>query len=161
MYLVHSLGGLVAKQAMVHMNESDKPEEKDNFNATYAMLFFGVPNIGMNIDGIRAMCDHQPNEKFIMSLSSKSQLLRNLHRAFTDKFNFPDAQIVCFFENIMSPSCVLVCPLFLTTITVINLLAEPSDEQMGEYRRKDTRGRPNFGNSWTTLDEQGPSYPGS
>lgn len=110
----------MAKQAMVHMNQSDKPEEKDNFNATYAMLFFGVPNIGMNIDGIRAMFDHQPNEKFIMSLASRSHLLRNLHRDFTDIFNFADARIVCFFENRMSPSCVLVCLPFLTTVAVIN-----------------------------------------
>ena len=125
MYLVHSLGGLVVKQAMVHMEQSDNPVEKDNFNATYAMLFFGVPNTGMNIDGIRAMFDHQPNENFIMSLATRSHLLRDLHRNFTDKFNFPDARIVCFFENRMTSSSVLVCLPFLTTVTVINLLVEP------------------------------------
>lgn len=115
----------MAKQAMVHMEQSENPVLKDTFNATYAMLFFGVPNTGMNIDGIRAMFDHQPNESFIMSLATRSQLLLNLHRSFTDTFNFPDARIVCFYENRETPSPVLVCPPFLTTVAVINLLVGP------------------------------------
>ncbi len=154
MYLVHSLGGLVAKQAMVHMEQSPNPVEKENFNATYAMLFFGVPNTGMNIDGIRAMFDRQPNEGFIMSLAIRSHLLRDLHRDFTDRFKFPDARIVCFYETRKTASSVLVCSPFMTTVAVINLLVGQGDEKMVEYRGKDSRGGPRFGNSCTTWEGQ-------
>ena len=124
------------------MKNSKDRVEKENFNATYAMLFFGVPNTDMNIAGIRAMFEHQPNEGFIMSLVEGSQLLRNLYRDFTDMFNFSDARIVCFYENKKTFSSVLVCLLFLTTVAVIDLLVESCDRKMVEYRGKDTRGDP-------------------
>src|SRR6266498_1974874 len=43
-FLSHSLGGLVVKQALVNLSkQSSERELKETFQSVYAMLFFGVP----------------------------------------------------------------------------------------------------------------------
>ena len=103
-FLAHSLGGLVIKQAIVDMKESNNSKDRDNFLATYGMYFFGVPNTGMNIGPLKCMIRDQPNEEFIMSLAKNSQLLRKLGRDFSNAFDFADSQIISFYETRGSPS---------------------------------------------------------
>lgn len=103
-FLAHSLGGLVIKQAIVDMKGSTNSKDRDNFFATYGMYFFGVPNTGMNIEPLKRMIRGQPNEEFIMSLAKDSQLLRNLGIAFSEAFDFADSQIISFYETRVSPS---------------------------------------------------------
>ena len=104
LFLAHSLGGLVIKQAIVDMKGSNIGKDRDNFFATYGMYFFGVPNTGMNIGPLKRMIRGQPNEEFIMSLANNSELLRKLGRAFSNAFDFVDSQIISFYETKRSPS---------------------------------------------------------
>lgn len=53
-FIAHSLGGLVLKQAIVQISSGDAADSR-NFKATYAILFFGVPNQGMDISFLLAM----------------------------------------------------------------------------------------------------------
>ena len=101
----------MVKQAMVDMQGSNHPLDQENFFATYGMCFFGVPNIGMNIGPLKCMIRGQPNEEFVMSLATNSQLLRNLGRDFTTaSFDIPHSQIISFYETRKSPSAVQVSP---------------------------------------------------
>ncbi|KAJ9130499.1 hypothetical protein NKR23_g12170 [Pleurostoma richardsiae] len=44
-FIGHSLGGLLIKEALVHVAKSDRGSEKlDLSRSCYGMLFFGVPN---------------------------------------------------------------------------------------------------------------------
>ena len=107
-FLAHSLGGLVIKQAIVDMKASNNEKDSYNLSATYGLYFFGVPNTGMNIGPLKCMIRGQPNEEFIMSLANNSQLLRNLRRDFPNAFDFADSQIISFYETRESPSSFFV-----------------------------------------------------
>ena len=62
MFIAHSLDGLVLKQAMVQISSGDAADSR-NFKATYGLLFFGVPNQGMDISSLLTMVRGQPNLK--------------------------------------------------------------------------------------------------
>jgi hypothetical protein len=72
--------------------------------ATYAMLLFGCPNTGMNIESLKAMCADQVNEPFLMSLRPGSERLRQLRRDFPRAFSARDSRIVSFYETELSPT---------------------------------------------------------
>ena len=140
----------MAKQAMYHMSDSDDNVDQSNFDATYAMYFFGVPNSGMNINGLKPMVRDQPNEEFIMSLARDSQLLRELHRKFWDKFIYEDSKVVSFFELRKSQSSRQVDLSLLTILAYIDLLVGSRDERVVEYGRPRILGGAVFSNSCTT-----------
>jgi hypothetical protein len=64
------------------MKSNDDPADKANFESTYAALFFGVPNQGMDISSLIPMVDGQDNLRFLMNFGEESELLRELHRDF-------------------------------------------------------------------------------
>ena len=99
MFLAHSLGGLVIKQAVVDMKKSATSRDLGNFSAICGMLFFGVPNDGMNIGPLKLMVHDQPNEEFIMSLANNSQLLRNLGRDFAKVCDSADFHMISIYET--------------------------------------------------------------
>lgn len=85
------------------MKNSDYPDDKANFLATFGMLFFGVPNTGMNINHLRPMVTGRPNESFILNLAQNTESLRILSRAFRESFDFDDSEIILFFETEYTP----------------------------------------------------------
>ena len=101
--IAHSLGGLVLKQAMVQMSSGDAADSR-NFKATYGILFFGVPNQGMDISSLLAMVRGQPNLHFLSTLSKDGGLLQCLIERFRTVFVFPDSRIYSFYETEMSPT---------------------------------------------------------
>ena len=102
-FLAHSLGDLVLEQALVQMKNSDYPADNANFNATRALQFFGVPNLGGNFDSLSRMAHTQPNEPFVMSLSKNSHLLRENVRNFARIIESRNLEISSFFETLTSP----------------------------------------------------------
>lgn len=73
--------------------------DKINFQATYGLLFFGVPNQGMDIDSLLPMVKGQENLSLLMTLRKGSELLRKLHRDFCSEFDFRDSSIISFYET--------------------------------------------------------------
>jgi hypothetical protein len=79
-------------------------EDKDEicqeiFKSIYAVLFFGVPNLGFRVNQWLSMVKGQPNQNLILSLGHGSTYLRDLHRDFRTAFDFQDSQIVCVYET--------------------------------------------------------------
>ncbi|KAI9776530.1 MAG: hypothetical protein M1839_009511 [Geoglossum umbratile] len=102
-FIAHSLGGLVLKQALVRMVDGN-PVDRENFYATYGALFFGVPNRGLRTEYLRAIVKNQPNEGLVVSLDPESDFLRRLHEDFCSKFRFRDSRIISFYETGLSPT---------------------------------------------------------
>lgn len=102
-FIAHSLGGLVLKQAMVQMASGDATD-LDNLKATFPIFFFGVPNQGMDIKSLLAMVRGQPNLPFLAALDKNNALLHELVEKFRAVFDFRDSQVISFFETKESPT---------------------------------------------------------
>ncbi len=77
----HSLGGLLVKEALVQLAESNS--EVDQIRRIIGALFFGVPNNGMDIASLIPMVNGQPNRFLLESLNMiNSQVLRLQARSF-------------------------------------------------------------------------------
>ena len=100
-FIAHSLGGLVLKQALIQIASGDGVDRRI-FESTYGILFFGVPNHGMDISSLLAMVDSQPNLPFLTMLSKHSGNLQGLVERFRTEFDFKDSQIISFYETCAS-----------------------------------------------------------
>jgi protein SERAC1 len=105
-FVAHSLGGLLVKEAMIQMKHDKNSQVL--LDSIYGALFFGVPNEGMEISSLIPMVKGQPNQALLHSLGKESQILRNQCREFPKAFGYPDSEIVCFYETEMSPTAVWV-----------------------------------------------------
>lgn len=82
-FLAHSLGGLILKDALVQVAEA-----RDNLNSSLldkvkGAIMFGVPNLGMEQSHLLAMVEGQPNEILVEDLSRGSNYLVRLDRSFS------------------------------------------------------------------------------
>jgi hypothetical protein len=105
-FIAHSLGGLVVKEAIIQMKR-DKNQQA-LLDSIYGALFFGVPNQGMEIASLFPMVKDQPNQALLHSLGKESQILRNQCREFPKAFDYQDSEIICFYETEMSPTAARV-----------------------------------------------------
>ena len=106
-FVAHSLGGLVFKEALIQM-KNDK-NSYDLLGLIYGALFFGVPSQGMDISHLLPMVEGQSNEVLIRSLGVESAFLHKQSRDFPKAFDFHDSEIVCFYETLKSPTAIKVC----------------------------------------------------
>ncbi|CAG9997203.1 unnamed protein product [Clonostachys byssicola] len=84
-FIAHSLGGLIVKQALAELSKSENEVHVKLMQAVHGLVFFGVPNDGMDIKSLIPMAGDGPNRSLIESLSSSnSQMLRTLHQEFHD-----------------------------------------------------------------------------
>ena len=102
-FMAHSLGGLVLKEAMVQMVSGSNADSR-NFKATFGILFFGVPNQGMDISSLLSMVRGQPNLHFLSTLSKDAGFLQGLIEKFQTTFAFQDSHIYSFYETNTSPT---------------------------------------------------------
>ena len=86
--------------------------DPDNFNiykSCYALIFFGVPNLGLRNDQLRSMVKGQPNERLINDLvvdkdSEPSPFLSGLSRRFADCCKNQGYKVISFYERRESPT---------------------------------------------------------
>lgn len=103
----HSLGGLLIKEALTQMAESDF--EADLLKRIHGLLFFGVPNDGMNISSLIPMVNNQPNQSLVLSLDPmNSQILRLQKRSFAKVMSGKTIKMYCFYETKISPTATKV-----------------------------------------------------
>ena len=100
-FIAHSLGGLVLKQALIQMASEDSIDRRI-LQSTFGILFFGVPNQGMDISSLLAMVGSQPNLPFLTMLSRDSGILPGLVEKFRTVFDFKDSEIVSLYETCAS-----------------------------------------------------------
>ena len=91
------------KQALVQAAEGSQ-DDIAILISCYAVVFFGVPNRGLNISSLTSMVSGQPNEDLIRNLDSSSRFLGLLHEMFYRHFTFDGSQIVCFYETKETPT---------------------------------------------------------
>lgn len=82
----------------------NKGTDSDIVKATYAILFFGVPSQGMNIESLVPMVGDQPNRAFLESLSKVSETLITQQAAFVKIFPLNGSELICFYETQRSPT---------------------------------------------------------
>ena len=97
-FIAHSLGGLVLKQALITM-ASGSMEDVSIFHSTYGILFFGVPNQGMDTSSLLAMVGSQPNFPFLILLSKDAGVLQEIIERFRTVFKFKDSDIISLYET--------------------------------------------------------------
>ncbi|KAI1391513.1 uncharacterized protein F4822DRAFT_396967 [Hypoxylon trugodes] len=94
----HSLGGLVVKQAWVYAHEGSK-EDNAIAMSCCGLLFFGVPNRGLNIGSLETMVKGQPNGNLIRDLAPKSRFLADLTQRFDSCFTLKDTKVISIYET--------------------------------------------------------------
>ncbi|CAH0047656.1 unnamed protein product [Clonostachys solani] len=82
-FLAHSLGGIVLKEALVQVADRDAAFSSIVENVRGAIMF-GVPSLGMLQSHLMALAEGQPNENLIQDLSREngSTYLRQLNKSF-------------------------------------------------------------------------------
>ncbi|KAL4962580.1 uncharacterized protein BDV14DRAFT_178258 [Aspergillus stella-maris] len=103
-FIGHSLGGLLIKEALVRARE--KSEDEKNLavsKSCYGLLLFGVPNLGLRNEQLNSIVQGQPNKRLIQDLvvdddSEPSPFLKRISdhfaRCCADQY-----RVVSFFER--------------------------------------------------------------
>lgn len=102
LFLAHSLGGVVLKQALVHLAGGDDRERAMLANVRGA-ISFGVPSQGMNIPDIFEMLGDQPNRALVRQLSNESEFLARLDVQFGGISYLQRIQFLWAFETRVTP----------------------------------------------------------
>jgi len=102
-FIAHSLGGLVLKQALLQMATSEDEDDARHLKETSDILFFGVPNQGMELSSLYPMAHRRSNLAFLSTLDRNSVLLQNLMTEF-NRVVLSDTRMISFFETHKSPT---------------------------------------------------------
>ena len=97
------------KQAVVQAAEGSQ-DDIAVFMSCYAIVFFGVPNRGLNTISLVSMVKGQPNEDLVRNLDPSSPFLGHLHDMFYRCFTYDDSQVVCFYETKETPTVEVSSP---------------------------------------------------
>ncbi|KAF8241213.1 hypothetical protein K440DRAFT_592033, partial [Wilcoxina mikolae CBS 423.85] len=100
-FIGHSLGGLVIKQALVDAAQGISENDKTILRSCVGLFLFGVPNRGLNNENLLSLVKDKRRAPFVHDLMEGSQLLRALYVAFqrSYKSNLKSCFIVSFFET--------------------------------------------------------------
>ncbi|KAH6651264.1 hypothetical protein F5144DRAFT_479119 [Chaetomium tenue] len=79
-FIAHSLGGLVVKEAVYQMANDDAADAQTIFG----LVLFGVPHFGLLVEPWLDIIGGQPNRTLIEDLSSNSRVLRKLDSRWPD-----------------------------------------------------------------------------
>jgi hypothetical protein len=111
-FISHSLGGLVVKQALVNLSkQSSERELKEAFQSVYAVLFFGVPCKGLDGErlGLAAIAKGQSTQGFLSDLRYDSWMVDKLAQDFLEVFFGREwVRIYSFHETVESATAVMV-----------------------------------------------------
>ncbi|QYT05591.1 hypothetical protein H0G86_012480 [Trichoderma simmonsii] len=105
-FIGHSLGGLVIKEAIVKLKEELDEKDASILNSTSGFLFFGVPHEGIAIESLVPLVKDSPNRSLLESLNKNSALLQRLEKDFSNAFGRNCLRIVSFYETENSPTAV-------------------------------------------------------
>lgn len=110
-FLAHSLGGVVLKQAMVMLAGSGQTEAFI-LSLVRGAIFFGVPSRGMPMDDLKVMLGTQPNaETLVKEISDTSNYLESLERQFTGISLLSKVTLFWAYETKITPTIIEVSQL--------------------------------------------------
>jgi len=104
-FLAHSLGGLVLKEAIVQMADREKSVAQIIDNVLGAVMF-GVPNLGMEQSHLLTMVEGLPNEQLVQDLARDggANYVRQLNIRFEGLTFLRAARIMWAYETRESPT---------------------------------------------------------
>ena len=82
--------------------------DKRQMQSIMGLIFFGVPNRGMDIESLRAIVGDQPNRYILESIGQCSDLLREQDLRFGLDFHYKDSPVFSFYETKTSPTALKV-----------------------------------------------------
>lgn len=83
---------------------SENSSNRDLLKSIRGILFFGVPNQGMDIQSFIPMVGDQPNRYLLETLDKASERLRLQSKQFREAFVSRGSEIVSFYETSTSPT---------------------------------------------------------
>lgn len=86
-------------QALHLMRTSTLSEDRKIFSVINGILFFGVPNQGMDISSLIPMVANQANRGFLHTLESNSPILRMQAQQYSDAIVNLRCDVVNFYET--------------------------------------------------------------
>ncbi|KAH6857077.1 hypothetical protein B0I37DRAFT_89683 [Chaetomium sp. MPI-CAGE-AT-0009] len=106
-FLAHSLGGLVLKEAIVQMADRDESVSSILRNVQGAIMF-GVPSLGMEQSHLMAMVEGQPNDSLVQDLSryGGGDYVRELNTRFEGLSFLGKGRIHWAYETKESPTVI-------------------------------------------------------
>jgi hypothetical protein len=104
-FIAHSLGGLLLKEAFIGMHANDEFEQS-LLRMTGGVLFFGVPSQGMNTESLAAMVGGKPQRLTLEMLNQTGNYIERerQHRKFCEAFSSKTSRLVCFYEVVATPT---------------------------------------------------------
>jgi hypothetical protein len=110
-FLAHSLGGIVLKDAIVQIADSGNRDMADIVDNLLGIIMFGVPSLGMQQSHLMAMVEGQANEMLVQDLSrdNGSSYVRRLNEKFNGLSTVHTVKILWAYETEESPTVVVSC----------------------------------------------------
>ncbi|KAK4446671.1 hypothetical protein QBC34DRAFT_147485 [Podospora aff. communis PSN243] len=105
-FIAHSLGGLIVKQALISLSKSEGEDDQRLLRAVYGVVFFGVPHDGMDNASLIPMVENGHNRYLVESIGSVNSYIlstqrREFHKALRPK---GESEVLCFYETQKSPT---------------------------------------------------------
>lgn len=106
-FVAHSLGGIIVKEALRESEDSDKEHQKDIIKSTVAVMFLGTPHRGSNMAGLGEIAKDvaavalrfDTNSDILGALSVDSPQLDVCRRSFVRQWNKYNFQVKTFQES--------------------------------------------------------------
>ncbi|VUC22983.1 unnamed protein product [Clonostachys rosea] len=136
LFLAHSLGGLVLKQALVSLANSFQSDNTLRVSIKGGILF-GVPNFGMEQTSLLSMVRGQSNEGLVADLALDSQYLSHLDQQFSGLSSLQDAKIYWAYETKKSPTVIQDSAQNWSRGGPEKILVTPNSATRGLHTRKD------------------------
>ncbi len=105
-FLAHSLGGIVLRQALVQLASSNKTDNS-LLGAVRGAVFFGVPNLGMEQADLRNIIQSNPNEALVDDIARNSHYLRRLNEDFFGRPFSEHMMLFWAYETSESPTAIV------------------------------------------------------
>ncbi|PTB63731.1 hypothetical protein BBK36DRAFT_1126010 [Trichoderma citrinoviride] len=107
-FLAHSLGGVVLKQCLFMLADSNTSGEEILLKIKGA-IFFGVPSEGMNIEDIHSMLGDQPNKSALVAeISDRSDYLSSLEKRIYGISRIQGMKLFWAYETQTTPTVEMV-----------------------------------------------------
>lgn len=100
-FLAHSLGGIVLKDAIMEM--ARVPDiGNEMMKKIHGAIMFGVPHLGMDQSHLAVVVKDQPNETLVQDLSPNSPYLKKLNDSFSGISLQGNMKMVLVYETMKS-----------------------------------------------------------
>ncbi|KAI1111016.1 hypothetical protein F5Y14DRAFT_454429 [Nemania sp. NC0429] len=130
-FLAHSLGGLVLKQTFVTL--ANKTPDAPILRSTQGVVFFGVPNSGMEQSELLSVVKGQPNSGLVSDLSLHSPYTRQLDQQFIGISALQDTLLYWGYETKESPTVAWESNGALSRTGPLKILVTPDSATRGQH----------------------------